>query len=131
LRSLLWETAGIRRTDGGLADGLAGLSTLRSQASDLAVGARTDASLEYALDLGFGLVAAEAILRGARERTESRGAHFRTDFPERDPDWRANVTHTRDSVGGMFLDTGPVGTPSDAVQQALDADHELDYHQLE
>jgi len=31
----------------------------------------------------------------------------------------------------MELSTEPVGTPSPAVQAALDAGHELDYHQLE
>jgi succinate dehydrogenase / fumarate reductase flavoprotein subunit len=31
----------------------------------------------------------------------------------------------------MRLDTAPVPEPSDAVQAALDAGFELDYHQLE
>jgi len=31
----------------------------------------------------------------------------------------------------MELGTAPVDDPSDAVQDALDADHELDYRQLE
>jgi succinate dehydrogenase / fumarate reductase flavoprotein subunit len=31
----------------------------------------------------------------------------------------------------MRTDTKPVGTPSEAVQDALDEGHELDYHQLE
>jgi succinate dehydrogenase / fumarate reductase flavoprotein subunit len=74
---------------------------------------------------------ADAILRGARERTESRGAHYRTDHPDTDPDWRRNVRYRRDSVGAGRLSTTPVGTPSEAVQAALDAGHELDYHQLE
>jgi len=31
----------------------------------------------------------------------------------------------------MRLETEPVGTPSEAVQAALDEGYELDYHQLE
>jgi succinate dehydrogenase / fumarate reductase flavoprotein subunit len=31
----------------------------------------------------------------------------------------------------MTTHTEPVATPSEAVQAALDAGHELDYHQLE
>ncbi|HXY08745.1 MAG TPA: fumarate reductase (quinol) flavoprotein subunit [Terriglobales bacterium] len=40
--------------------------------------------LEAALELGFMLDVAESIVECARARTESRGAHQRTDFPARD-----------------------------------------------
>jgi succinate dehydrogenase / fumarate reductase flavoprotein subunit len=131
LRAILWDAAGIRRIDDDIAEGLARLDDLQRKASNLALGDRTGRAFEFALDLGFGLVVAESILRGARERTESRGAHYRTDYPEQDDAWRRNIDVHTDSVGAMRLTTEPVGTPSDAVQTALDADHELDYHQLE
>lgn len=83
------------------------------------------------MNLGFALDVAESILRAATKRTESRGAHARTDHPETDPDWRRNIVLERDSVGSMRLDTTPVEEPSEAVQDALDAGYELDYHQLE
>ncbi len=131
VRSLLWETTGIRRSGDDIDRGLAELRELRQAADDLAVGDRTSESFEYALDVGFALVVAETILRGARKRTESRGAHYRTDHTELDQSWQRNIYAARDSVGAMRLRTEPVGTPSEAVQDALDADHELDYHQLE
>jgi succinate dehydrogenase / fumarate reductase flavoprotein subunit len=131
LRDILWTAAGIRRRDADIAAGLARLEQLRRQASDLDLGSRTGRAFEFALDLGFGLVVAESILRGARERTESRGAHYRTDYPETDGDWQCNIDVHSDSVGAMRLSTASVGTPSEAVQAALDADYELDYHQLE
>jgi succinate dehydrogenase / fumarate reductase flavoprotein subunit len=131
LRALLWEHAGILRDESSLTDGLGRLAVLRERAGDLAVGGRTSRSFEFALNLGFALDVAEAVLRGALRRTESRGAHARTDYPEQDPDLRRNVVARRDSVGGMRLDTRPVGDPSEAVQAALDAGYELDYHQLE
>jgi succinate dehydrogenase / fumarate reductase flavoprotein subunit len=131
VRELLWSHAGIHRDDAGLAAGLAQLDVIRERAGDLAVADRTSRSFEFALDLGFALVVAEAILRGARERTESRGAHARSDHPETDPDWRRNIVVERDSVGAMRVTTATPGTPSDAVQAALDAGYELDYHQLE
>jgi succinate dehydrogenase / fumarate reductase flavoprotein subunit len=131
LRELLWARAGMLRTEEDMAAGLAELSKIRERATDLDVGGPTSRSFEFALNLGFALIVAESILRSAQERTESRGAHHRTDHPEVDPTLRHNVLAGRDSVGGMRLTTAPVGTPSESVQQALDAGHELDYHQLE
>ena len=51
-----------------------------------------------AIELGYMLDCAEAIVVAAKERTESRGAQFRTDFPERnDGDW---LKHIDISVNG-------------------------------
>jgi succinate dehydrogenase / fumarate reductase flavoprotein subunit len=131
VRELLWSHAGIHRDDAGLAAGLGELDDVRERAADLAVGDRTSRSYEFALNLGFALVVAESVLLGARERTESRGAHTRDDHPETDPDWRRNVVAERDPVGAMRLSSRHPGRPSEAVQDALDAGYELDYHQLE
>lgn len=131
LQNLMWNHAGILRDGDDLAVGRTALETLREKTADLAVGPPTSRSFEFALNLGFGLVVAEAILRSAEIRTESRGAHVRTDYPETDPNFRRNVVVGQDSVGRMTLSTEPVGRPSEAVQDALDAGYELDYHQLE
>jgi succinate dehydrogenase / fumarate reductase flavoprotein subunit len=131
LRAVLWEHAGILRDEATLAAGLDALASIRRRASDLDVGDPTSRSFEFAMNLGFALDVAEAIIRGASARTESRGAHARTDHPEIDPEWRRNLIVDRDSVGAMRLATRPVGDPSEAVQAALDAGYELDYHQLE
>jgi succinate dehydrogenase / fumarate reductase flavoprotein subunit len=51
-----------------------------------------------AIELGYMLDVAEAILVAAQERKESRGAQFRTDFPERnDAQW---LKHIDVSVNG-------------------------------
>jgi succinate dehydrogenase / fumarate reductase flavoprotein subunit len=45
-----------------------------------------------AIELGFMLDNAEAVVAGALERKESRGAQFRTDFPERnDEEWLKHI----------------------------------------
>jgi succinate dehydrogenase / fumarate reductase flavoprotein subunit len=45
-----------------------------------------------AIELGFMVDCAEAIVLAALERTESRGAQFRTDFPERnDQEWLKHI----------------------------------------
>jgi succinate dehydrogenase / fumarate reductase flavoprotein subunit len=131
LRDVLWNHAGIHRDEAGLDAGLDALAALRGRAVDLDVGDRTSRSFEFALNLQFGLLVAEAVLRSAHERTESRGAHHRPDYPDTDPDWRRNVVAERGTLGSMALSTAPVDEPSAAVRDALDAGHELDYHQLE
>ena len=131
LRDLMWEHAGILRQEPSLRAGLDRLDTIREKAADLRVGDVTDSSFEFAIDLGFSLTVAEAVLRGALERTESRGAHYRTDRPDTDEEWRRNVLFEPTDIGGMVPSTAPLGTPSDAVRAALDEGYELDYHQLE
>jgi succinate dehydrogenase / fumarate reductase flavoprotein subunit len=131
LQDLLWEHAGILRDEESLQAGLDALDDLRDRTRDMDVGPTTSRSFEFAVDIGFMLTAAEAVLRGALERTESRGAHYRTDHTETDPAWQRNIYFERADVGGMKTHTESVGTPSEAVQDALDEGHELDYHQLE
>jgi succinate dehydrogenase / fumarate reductase flavoprotein subunit len=53
-----------------------------------------------ALELGFMLDNAECACIGALHRTESRGAQFRTDFPERnDDEWLKHIDLKMDSEG--------------------------------
>jgi succinate dehydrogenase / fumarate reductase flavoprotein subunit len=53
-----------------------------------------------ALELGFMLDCAEAITLSALERKESRGAHSRTDYPDRDDDnWLFHLTVQQDGEG--------------------------------
>ncbi len=131
LRDLMWEHAGILRDEQSLQEGISRLDAIREKAADLQVGGPTDRSFELAVDLGFSLTVAEAVLRGASERTESRGAHYRTDCPDSDGEWRQNVLFEPSDIGGMKRSTAPVAEPSDAVREALNAGYELDYHQLE
>jgi succinate dehydrogenase / fumarate reductase flavoprotein subunit len=53
-----------------------------------------------ALELGFMLDCAEAITLSALERRESRGAHSRTDYPDRnDAEWLFHLTVQQDGEG--------------------------------
>jgi succinate dehydrogenase / fumarate reductase flavoprotein subunit len=61
-----------------------------------------------ALELDFMLDNAEAIVLSAIERKESRGAQFRTDYPERnDEEWLKHIAVTRDD-GGPTISYSPV-----------------------
>jgi succinate dehydrogenase / fumarate reductase flavoprotein subunit len=88
----MWEKCGVVRSATGLSEGLQELTALREGVVDVDVrpGAEGWADLAHALDLRAGLAAAEATLRCAIERRETRGAQIRTDFPELDPALQLN-----------------------------------------
>jgi succinate dehydrogenase / fumarate reductase flavoprotein subunit len=61
-----------------------------------------------AIELGYMLDCAEAIVLGALERRESRGAQYRTDYPERnDQDWLKHIDISRNG-GDPELTYSPV-----------------------
>ena len=81
------EHAGIYRTGSGLAEACGQLSALRRRYEGIELQDRTNVyntDLLQALELGSMLDCAEAVLACAGARRESRGAHQRLDFPERD-----------------------------------------------
>ncbi len=111
LRRTMSQYAGLIRTGTGLTQGLERVRALQRQAVSLQVtgGPAFNPGWNLALDLQAMLVLAEAIFVSAIERTESRGAHFREDFPREDPAWgRFNLITTRGGEGGLRVRREPV-----------------------
>ena len=71
----MWDAAGLSRNGDDLADAVAELATWRAPEVTDAKSAE-DANL---------LVVARAVVASALAREESRGGHYRTDFPDTDP----------------------------------------------
>ena len=65
-------------------DTLDGLQDAYKQVQLQDKGKRFNTELMEAIELGFLLDCAEATIHGALARTESRGAHYRLDYPKRD-----------------------------------------------
>ena len=82
LRRLMWDRAGPVRDADGLTTAL---DELQSLAHRLVAG----------IDGRNLATVAEVVLRSALARTESRGAHHRTDHPERDPDQKRSTVVDR------------------------------------
>jgi succinate dehydrogenase flavoprotein subunit len=93
VRDLMWEHCGVVRDEGRMRDGLRKLGEIAdaSQTVDIRPGEEGWFELAHVLDLRAGLRTAEATLRCALERRESRGAHSRSDFPTLDPALQRNI----------------------------------------
>jgi succinate dehydrogenase / fumarate reductase flavoprotein subunit len=62
-----------------------------------------------AIELGYMLDCAECTVVAALERKESRGAQFRTDYPERnDEEWMKHITLSRNGDDSPEIDYAPV-----------------------
>jgi succinate dehydrogenase / fumarate reductase flavoprotein subunit len=95
--------AAVFRDEDGLRQGLEIVQRLKEEAKTVAIddkGTVFNQDLLGAVELGFMLDNAECIIVGALERKESRGAQFRTDFPERnDDDWLKHIDLEADGDG--------------------------------
>ena len=93
--------AAVFRDEDGLRDALEIVKRLQEEAKTTATddkGSVFNQDALGALELGYMLDNAELIVMGALERKESRGAQFRTDYPERDDEhW---LKHINLSVNG-------------------------------
>jgi L-aspartate oxidase len=79
VREILWSRAGVVRDGAGLEEG-------RDLLAALAESVGPHALTRRGLEARNLLLLGRAVVRAALERTESRGAHFRRDHPERDDD---------------------------------------------
>ena len=79
--------AQVYRTEGSLKQALSDIEGLKARYANVSVqdkGKRFNTDLLEAVELGFLLDLAEVLVVSALARNESRGGHFREDFPTRD-----------------------------------------------
>ncbi len=87
MQKTLEKSAGIYRTGALLEEAQAHVAELKERFRQVAIQDRShtfNTELTAALELSYMLDVAEAVVECALHRTESRGAHQRTDFPQRD-----------------------------------------------
>jgi succinate dehydrogenase / fumarate reductase, flavoprotein subunit len=128
LQRLMWERVGLARDEAGLLHALGALDGLGESARQAR--AAGPAGLAATLDLRSMLLTAEATVRGALLRTESRGAHQRRDYPLTDAAWGRTIV-CKVGPDGMALSTAPLPPPSPAVAAALAEPVVVTHHPLE
>ena len=110
----MWEGAGVIRDAAGLMEVLETLESVRAELGGIqSAGSRAyNLMWNEALNLANVIVVAELLCVSALARTESRGAHFRSDFPKRnDADWLRNVVVSPAEGGTIDTKTVPVELP--------------------
>jgi len=111
LQDLMQAQAGIVRTESDLLQALEGLVQLRRRAAAVGVTGNREFNPGWhtALDLRHLLTVSESIVTAALARKESRGGHFREDFPEKRTEFGGfNFVLRPGADGGMELDREPI-----------------------
>jgi fumarate reductase flavoprotein subunit len=111
LESVMWERVGILRDGAGLTRGINELSDLAKELNETGL---PDSERAFNLtwhdwlNLNSQIRVGEAIARAALARAESRGAHFREDFPETGDLDTSAYTVVRQQAEGLAVATEPV-----------------------
>jgi succinate dehydrogenase / fumarate reductase flavoprotein subunit len=122
LQEMMQDLVGIVRREEEMERALDGIAALRERAKRVSVVGNREYNPGWhtALDLANLLVVSEAITRAAIDRRESRGGHFRDDYPAKDPAAATyNAVHRRGDDGEMRLDRRPIPPMRDDLKAII------------
>jgi len=126
VRNIMWNFCGVIRSGEGLEEGLTELMKVKEASKDVDVrpSAEGFSDLALALDLLGSIDSAEATIRSAIARKESRGAHQRSDYKQLDTS--ENVNYIVELVdGNQSISKTEVEKLPELLQDAMDAYEEL------
>jgi len=122
LQETMQALVGIVRTESEMQEALTKLAGFRERASRVGV----DGHREYnsgwhtAIDLRNLLDVSEAIARSAIERQESRGGHFREDYPDKKAEFGTFNIATQVTPGGMKVSRVPLADIPAELKQVIE-----------
>ncbi len=123
LQDMMQANVGIVRSQDEMIEALNGLDLLRNRAATTFVPGNIDFNPGWhtALDLKNLLIVSEAVTRSAIERRESRGGHFREDFPAKDPAFsKFNYAVSKTEDGGMAIAEVPIPEMPDELKKVIE-----------
>jgi succinate dehydrogenase / fumarate reductase flavoprotein subunit len=111
LQEMMQDLVGIVRVEGEMESALGEIAKLKARAVKAGIAGNREYNNGWhtALDLDNLLTVSEIIARAAIERKESRGAHFRDDYPDKSEDWaKYNLRVTKDAGGAPKVERVPI-----------------------
>ena len=123
LQGSMQDLVGIVRTEQEMQQALSVVAQLRARAARAGIAGNRQYNNGWhtAMDLPNLLVVSEAITRAALMRQESRGAQFREDFPNKDPEWgRDNIVVRRGDDGEMRVERCPIPALPDELKKIIE-----------
>jgi succinate dehydrogenase / fumarate reductase flavoprotein subunit len=123
LQEMMQKLVGIVRLENEMSEALAGLKKLSARAAQVGVYGHREYNNGWhtAIDLKHLLTVAEAITICSLDRKESRGGHFREDFPNKDPEAaKYNSVIFKAADGSMKLRREPIAPMPEELKQVIE-----------
>jgi succinate dehydrogenase / fumarate reductase, flavoprotein subunit len=123
LQEMMQKLVGIVRREDEMKQALDGLGKLYEREKTVAVYGHREYNPGWhtAIDLKHLLTVSEAITRAALDRKESRGGHFREDFPNKDPEAaKYNSVISKSTDGSMKLRREPIPHMPEPLKQVIE-----------
>ena len=123
LQETMQDLVGIVRAQSEMEEALSRLQQLKQRAAAVGVPGNREYNPGWhtALDLSNLLTVSEAIARSALERKESRGGHFRDDYPDKDPAYATfNFVTRKGPDGEMQLVREPIPPMPDHLKAVIE-----------
>ncbi|MDE0110011.1 MAG: fumarate reductase/succinate dehydrogenase flavoprotein subunit [Bryobacterales bacterium] len=124
LQKMMQDQVGIVRNEHDIQAAVEGIGRLRERAERVAVSGNREYNPGWhtALDLQNLLAYSEAIARSALARKESRGAHTRLDYPDKDEKLgKLSVVIRKNSDGDLEVSWEPIPDIPEGLQRIIDA----------
>jgi succinate dehydrogenase / fumarate reductase flavoprotein subunit len=123
LQTMMQDLVGIVRMEDEMRQALDGLGALNARAARVGVVGHREYNTGWhaAQDLRNLLMVSEAITRSAIERRESRGGHFRQDYPDKDPAYATfNIVVRAGKEGEMQVVHAPLPPMPEELKKVIE-----------
>ena len=123
LQDMMQDLVGIVRTEKEMSEALESIREFKVRAERVGVSGNREYNPGWhtAIDLNNLLTVSEMVTRAALERKESRGAHFRDDFPAKDDKFGScNIVIRKGPAGDMQIRREPIPVMPPELKQIIE-----------
>ncbi len=123
LQNMMQSLVGIVRQEEEMQQALEGIAKLKARAIKAGVGGTREYNTGWhtSLDLDNLLTISEIIAKAGIERKESRGGHFRDDYPDKSEDWaKYNLKISKAADGSVKVERLPVVPLTNEMKQVIE-----------